>query len=369
MSRPLDPTTPAADTGPPTVSVVLPVRNEGRHLQACLERLIDQDYPRDRVEIIVVDGRSDDATHDVLERVMSRHPNVRLRVLDNPDRIVPTALNIGIRAAVGEVIVRMDGHSIPERTHLTACVRALRSSGAANVGGGMRAEGTTPFGRAVALVMRHRLSAGDARYRTGGRAGDVDTVPFGAFRRDVFDRVGLFDESMVRNQDYEFNARLRAAGERVYFDPSINFVYAPRETPGGLWRQFFQYGWWRVETIRRHPSSVRWRQLVPPIFVGTFTTALLLAPWFLTASWALVAITAAYLGTVATVSLAIARSDGTATPLNIALGFAIIHLAFGTGFLTNLLTGGRLPYRSGPPAVPRNVTSPTRADRVAQGHR
>jgi hypothetical protein len=213
---------------------VLPIRNEADHIEACLERLLRQDYPRDRLEVLVVDGASDDGTPEVVERVRANHPDADLRLLDNPQRTVPPALNIGIRAARGDVIVRMDGHAVPAPDYVAACVAALARSGAANVGGVVEAEGATPFGQAVALATQHPLGAGDAKHRIGGAAGDVDTVPFGAFRRDVFDKVGLFDESLVRNQDYEFNVRIRAAGERVHFDPRIRFAYTPRGSARAL---------------------------------------------------------------------------------------------------------------------------------------
>lgn len=336
----------------PFVSVVLPIRNEAAHIEACLERILAQDYPLDRMEVLVVDGRSDDATVDVVRHVQERHPDASLRVLDNPDRIVPPALNVGIRAARGEVVVRMDGHSVPAPDYVSACVRALSESGAANVGGAVEAVGATPFGRAVAVATGHALGAGDARYRIGGGASDVDTVAFGAFRRDVFSKTGLFDESMVRNQDYEMNVRIRAAGERVRLDPSIRFTYTPRGTVRGLAKQYFEYGWWKVETLRRHPGSLRWRQAVPAAFVAAVVLGALLAPWWGVARWGLVAALAPYAAVVAIVSARLAPTAGDAGIARIAGAFAVIHGAWGFGFLTNVLTGGRFPRPAGPARVP-----------------
>jgi len=336
----------------PFVSVVLPVRNEGRHIDTCIERLLEQDYPLDRMEIVVVDGDSNDDTRERLAALQARHPDARLRVLENPDRIVPHALNIAIRAAAGEVIVRMDGHSVPDRDYVRLCVRALAETGAANVGGVVEPVGTTPFGRAVALATQHRLGVGDAKYRTGGAPGFVDTVQFGAFRRDVFDKVGLFDESMVRNQDYELNVRIRNTGERIYLDPAIRFTYTPRGTPKALWRQYFQYGWWRVETVRRHPRSIRLRQLVPPAFVSLLLTLGLIAPWSAVAAVAFAALALTYGVTIAWVAIRMARKHHSAPPSTVALAFVILHFSWSTGFLMNLLTGGRIPYRALPPRVP-----------------
>ena len=341
----------------PLVSVVLPVRNEGPHIQPCLERLLSQDYPAAAVEILVIDGRSDDDTVDRVREVQQRHPDADLRLLDNPQRTVPHALNLGIRAARGDVIVRMDGHAVPSPDYLSTCVAALERSGAANVGGVVVARGATPFGHAVALVTQHPLGAGDARYRIGGEAGDVDTVPFGAFRRDLFRRVGLFDESLVRNQDYEFNVRVRSHGERVYFDPAIRFAYTPRGNVRSLWSQYFQYGWWKVETVRRHPRSLRWRQLLPPAFFLGTGLAAVLAPWWSPAAWALAVATVAYVGTVGAVATRIARVP--ATPVMVALAFAVIHAAWSLGFLLNAVSRGTVPFRSGPPNVPQLDLEPT----------
>lgn len=346
--------TPRPEVWRPLVSVVLPIRNEAAHIDACLERLLEQDYPAELLEFLVVDGRSQDGTREVVQRVQQRHPQVRLRLLDNPHRIVPPALNIGIRAAQGEVVVRMDGHAKPTHDYVSKCVAALARSGAANVGGVVEPVGDTPFGQAVALATRHPLGAGDARYRIGGEAADVDTVMYGAFRRDVFERVGLFDESMVRNQDYEINVRIRAEGERVHFDPAIRFAYRPRGSVRSLWSQYAQYGWWRVETVRRHPRSLRWRQLVPPVFVGGLILSALVSPWWSPAALALVAGVGAYLAIVGTVAWRLARlAQPPANPVQVFLAFAVMHFGWSLGFLLNAASGGTFPRRAGRPAVPR----------------
>ena len=342
----------------PEVSVVLPIRNEARHIEACLERLIAQDYPREHLEIIVVDGQSEDGTQDVVRRVQCRHPDVHLRLLDNPQRTVPHAMNVGIRAARGAVIVRMDGHAVPTDDYVSRCVAALSTSSAANAGGVFVAKGITPFGEAVAVATEHPIGAGDAKYRIGGVAGDADTVPYGAFRREVFETVGLYDESLVRNQDYELNVRIRGAGERIYFDPAIRCTYTPRGTVRSLWSQYFQYGWWKVETVRRHPSSLRWRQMVPPTFVASVLALGLMAPWWTLGALAFWLAIGAYLITVFAVSYRIARPR--ATPLHVLVAFGVIHGAWSLGFLLNVATNGRFPYRARAPAVPRLTAGETR---------
>jgi len=343
---------PAADAGSrPLVSVVLPIRNEADHIEACLERLIRQAYPADRLEILVVDGRSDDGTRDVVRQVQARHPDARIRLLDNPERVVPPALNAGIRAARGEVIVRMDGHSVPSDDYVARCVEVLAETGAANAGGVVEPTGATRFGEAVALATGHPLGAGDARYRIGGAPGDVDTVMLGAFRRDVFAKVGLFDESMVRDQDYEMNVRIRKAGERIRFDPRVRFRYTPRGTLRGLWQQYFEYGWWKGETWRRHRESFRWRQLVPPAFVAGMLGLTVAAPWLAAARYGWIVAAAVYLATVLAVSVRLARP-----PVGVgavAAAFGVLHVAYGLGVVLWLATAGRYPYRADSPRVPR----------------
>ena len=335
----------------PLVSVVVPVRNEAASIEACLERLLQQDYPREHVEILVVDGCSEDATRDVVEQVRARHPEASLQLLHNPRRTVPPALNLGIRAARGDVIVRMDGHALPNHDYLRACVTALKRSGAANVGGVVVAKGATRFGEAVALATQHPLGAGDAKHRIGGRAGDVDTVPFGAFRRDVFVRVGLFDESLVRNQDYEFNVRLRAAGQRIHFDPAIRFTYTPRGDIAALWSQYFQYGWWKVETVRRHPHSLRVRQMAPPALLAGFLITASAATFWTPALVALLLGFSAYLITMGAASSRVARPP--IAVFQVLIAFAVVHFSWSFGFLLNIVTRGTYPFRSGPPTVPR----------------
>jgi len=343
----------------PFVSIILPIRNEVDHIDTCIGRLLAQDYPATRMEIIVVDGASDDGTRQRVIDLAASSETVPIRVLDNPARVVPPALNIAIRAARGDLIVRMDGHTVPAVDYVSACVAASVRSGAANVGGVIEPTGLTPMGEAIAIVTSHPLGVGDARYRTGGVAGEVDTVPFGAFRRDVFERVGLFDESMVRNQDSEMNVRIRRSGASIYLDPAIRSVYTPRSDVKGLWRQYFQYGWWRVETLRRHPGSLRWRQAVPPVFVTALVVLALLGLVWPVAAVGWLLMVAAYAALVAAISIRV--RSGRATSAMVALAFASVHVAWGCGFALNTLSRGRFPYRAQPPRVPSLPPSPDAA--------
>ena len=347
----------------PDVSIVLPIRNEESFIEDCLERLLLQDYPPSHVEILVVDGQSTDATRDVVQSVIAAHPERTITLLENPRRIVPTALNIGIRAARGHVVLRMDGHTVPEPDYVTACVRALKATGAANVGGRLQPRGTTTFGRAVAVAQSHPAGAGDAKFHFASEPEYVDTVYMGAFRKDVFRHAGMFDESMVRNQDYEMNVRIRAAGGSIYLDPEIRSTYTPRGSLEALARQYFEYGWWRVVTWRRHPASLRWRQAVPAVFVLMLALLAILAPFAATARFLLAAQVVAYglfLG-LATFH-ARPRMQAADAPLGLfPLAVATIHLAWGAGFAVNLTTAGRFPFRASRPAIPEMHAEPEAA--------
>ena len=334
----------------PAVTVILPIRNEEKHIQACLETLLAQDYPADKVEILLIDGRSTDNTRATVAQVAAQHPDRRIHLLDNPQQIVPHALNIGIRAATADIIIRMDGHTVPAPNYITACVNALEATGAANVGGVIGHHSDTPFGQAVAYAQSHPLGVGGAKFRYATKGQYVDTVPFGAFRREGLEKAGLFDESLVRNQDYELNVRIRKAGGTIYLDPAIKATYTPRDTPAKLWRQYLEYGWWRVETLRRHPDSLRWRQAVPPVFVATLALLVLATLFTPAAALLLPALVLPYAGTLGVVAFTL--RDKIPGIWRFPLAIAIMHLAWSAGFWCNILSFGRYPFQAGRPHVP-----------------
>ena len=342
-----------SETRQPYISVVLPIRNEAQYIRSCIDNLLKQDYPADKVEILIVDGRSADNTRAIVQAIIQEHPDRAIKLLDNPQQIVPPALNVGVQAARGEFIIRMDGHTVPDRTYITACVDALQKTGAANVGGLIRPVGNSRFGRAVALAQSEPIGAGGAKFHYAQEPQFVDTVYMGAFRKDIFSKAGLFDESMIRNQDYEMNVRIRKAGGSIYLDPAIKSSYTPRNTPRKLWKQYFEYGWWRVQTMRRHPDSWRWRQVIPPAFVGTFMLLFVLS-FFL--PWARLLFTAQavpYLLALvyATFKVRDQVQDGLEL-LYFPVAVIILHFSWGLGFILNILSGGTYPYRAKPPRVP-----------------
>ncbi len=251
-----------ADPAWPDVDVVMPIRNEANHLETAIESVRRQTYPG-RVRIILGVGPSHDGTEAIAERLAVTSDD--LAVVANPSGKTPSALNAAIRAGAAPVVVRVDGHSELSAGYIRRAVEILRETGAFNVGGIQRPEPTTPFEQAVADATTSLLGTGGTSYRVGTTAREVDTVYLGVFDRAAIDAVGLFDEDLIRNQDYELNIRIRDAGGLVWFDPTLSVGYRPRSTWSGLARQYHEYGWWKAAVLRQHPHSLRLRQLLPPI--------------------------------------------------------------------------------------------------------
>ncbi len=246
----------------PDVDVVMPIRNEASHLTTALESVRRQAYPG-RVRIALGVGPSTDGTEALAARLAAAADD--LIVVANPSGKTPSALNAAIRAGSAPVVVRVDGHSELSAGYIRRAVEILRNTAAANVGGIQRPEPTTPFEQAVSDATTSLLGTGGASYRVGSTAGAVDTVYLGVFDRASIEQVGLFDESLIRNQDYELNIRLRDAGGTVWFDPTLSVGYTPRSTWSALARQYYEYGWWKAVVLRKHPHSLKLRQLIPPI--------------------------------------------------------------------------------------------------------
>lgn len=322
----------SADPAAPTVSVILPVRREGREFAATLTRVLEQDYPA-IVEVLVVDGMSDDETRSVVLRFAEGDGRVKL--LDNPGRIVPTAMNVGIRAAAGTVIVRVDGHTRIRPDYVSRCVAALAASRADCVGGRMDAVGDSFIGRAVAAATSGPFGVGNSHFHYSETPRTTETVYLGTWPRETLVRAGGFDEEMVRDQDDELNYRLRKAGGTVWLDPSIRSEYTPRGSLLKLWSQYLQYGVWKVRVFQKHPSMMRWRHFAPSACVLAAIAGVVLAltvPW---GRFVLAAGAAAYLLAAAVAAI---RTPASPTErLVMPVVFATIHGAYGTGFLLGLV--------------------------------
>jgi GT2 family glycosyltransferase len=263
-----------------------------------------------------------------------------VRIVDNPKKNIPSGLNIAIGAAGGEYIVRLDAHSIPYPDYIERCVAALRDELGDNVGGvwEIRPGGSHWIARVIAVAAAHPLGVGDARYRLGGFPQAVDTVPFGAFRKDLFGRIGLYDETLLTNEDYEFNVRIRQAGGQVWFDPQIRSIYFSRASLRQLLTQYWRYGFWKGRMIRRYPNTLRWRQLLPPLFIlGILSLAMF--SWFVPAlGWVFITLLGFYLLVLvmAGVWAAWTKHDGLLV-LGLPLAIGCMHFAWGGAFLWSFL--------------------------------
>ena len=324
----------------PQVSVIVPCYNERNTITSLLEALRKQTIGADQFEVVVADGISSDGTRETLQAYADEHSNFDLHLLDNPSRSIPAALNKAVDGSVGRVIVRMDAHALPRTDYLERCLEVLRETGAANVGGvwEIRPLGQGWLARGIAAAAAHFLGAGDARYRTGGSAGEVDTVPFGAFPREWLERVGPFNESLLTNEDYEFNLRIRRAGGRVWFDPSIRSIYFARGSLHSLARQYTRYGYWKAQMVRLYPSSIRWRQIASPLFVLSVFVLLIggvVWYWFWVVLVGILVIYGAVL-TVAGILQAAVRRDP-ALAIGVSLALLVIHLCWGAAFLWGMI--------------------------------
>jgi len=320
----------------PFVSVIMPIRNEGDFIARSLGAVLEQDYPHDCMEVLIADGMSTDQTRAVIADTAAQHPEIAVKILDNPGKIVPTGFNIALRNAAGDIIVRVDGHTVIEPDYVRQCAHLLQQTGADNVGGRMTAIGRGDFGEAAALATSSPFGVGGARFHYSDQEEWVDTVYMGAWPRAVFNRLGGFDEELVRNQDDEFNYRLRANGGKILLSPKINSRYYNRSTPRSLWRQYYQYGFWKVRVLQKHPLQMSPRQFAPPTLTATILGGAVLAPFsrVIRTLW-LLALGLYALGNLGA-SWQIARKTDERHLKLLPGVFAILHFAYGLGFLHGL---------------------------------
>jgi glycosyltransferase involved in cell wall biosynthesis len=325
----------------PFVSVIMPVRNEARFIERAVRAFLANDYPSDRIEVIVADGCSDDGTRDILGRLSNE--DHRVRMIDNPDRIAPIAMNLGIQAARGSVILVVGAHSEFADDYLRSCVEVLERTGAGCVGGYME---TLPGGdgvvaRAISLATSSPFGVGGAKFRTGGvEEREVDTVAFGAFRREVYDKVGLYNPRLVRNQDMELSSRMRRAGYTIIASPKIRFRYYNRSTFSSLRRQCYANGLWNAYTLRLVGGGLRPRHLIPAAFVaGLVVLSILAAAWGKPFAWLALAYAGFYLlcGGAAAAKTAVREHNVVLLPLT-WLAFVQMHVWYGAGTLWGFLT-------------------------------
>lgn len=307
----------------------MPVLNEERHLAEAVGSVLAQDYAGE-LEVVVAVGPSRDRTQDVAEEIAGS--DARVTVVENPTGRTPDGLNAALAVARHEVIVRMDGHGELSPGYIARAVRVMHETGAANVGGVMAAEGQTDFERAVALAMRSRLGLGSARFHVGGPAGPAETVFLGVFQRDWLRRVGGYDSTYSRAQDWEMNWRIRQLGGIVWFDPELEVTYRPRPDLAALARQYFTTGQWRRRVMTQHPASVSARYLAPPValaaVVAGSVAGLVWRPALLAPLGYAAAVTAG--------GLAMGARRGPSVAVRVPPVLATMHLAWGAGFLRGI---------------------------------
>jgi succinoglycan biosynthesis protein ExoA len=326
----------------PSVSIIVPCYNEETTIRKLLDAIYEQTYSRADLEVIIADGLSTDRTREEIAAFSDSYADLHLAVVDNPKRIIPAALNAALKEAQGEIIVRLDAHSMPYPDYVERCVENLQSGLGVNVGGvwEIRPGAETWLARAISVAAAHPLGVGDALYRHAAKPASVDTVPFGAFHREVLATIGFFDETLLTNEDYEFNARIRKSGGVIWLDPAIRSVYIARSTLGELAKQYWRYGFWKWQMLRRYPDTLRWRQGLPPLFVASLIGSALLSIFA-----SLFRILFAAEGVVYALALTAAgirsavQHKNTSLIIGLPLAISTMHISWGAGFLWSMIKG------------------------------
>ncbi len=324
------------------VSVIVPCYNEEKNISFLLEALNHQNYSQELFEIIIIDGQSIDNTLEVINSEKEKYPKLILSVITNPQKNIPAALNIGIKNSKGDIIIRMDAHSIPDPNYIKICVEDLNANFGANVGGRwiIIPGADSRMGKCISLAAGHPFGVGDAKYRYSSAPGYVDTVPYGAFYRTLVDEIGYFNEGLLANEDYEFNVRIRNSGGKIYFDPRIQTQYIARDSIKSLSKQYWRYGYWKYRMLKSYPGTLRWRQAIPPIFVTGIILMTIMAIFFPIVRIPLVSILILYILILVLGSLSIKNMKTNIFYLfGIPVAIAVMHFSWGLGFLYSLLTG------------------------------
>jgi succinoglycan biosynthesis protein ExoA len=313
----------------------MPVFNESAYIERSLGALLGQTYPADRMEIVIADGMSSDNTRELIAE-MARGTTVPIKVVDNPDQIAPSGLNRAIAETSGEIVIRVDGHCEIEPEYTSNCVALLEAGKADGVGGPIETIGETTRAQAIAMAMGSKFGVGGSAFRTvDDREMFVDTVAFPAYTREILNRAGAFNEELVRNQDDEYNYRIRKLGGKILLSPTIRSRYYSRSSLRSLWRQYFQYGYWKVRVMQMHPAQMSVRQFIPFAFVSSLLLMAVLSLVTGAALWGLAAVLISYLIANLAAAVLTARTNIAAMPL-LSLSFAILHFSYGLGFLRGL---------------------------------
>jgi len=320
----------------PKVSIIVPCYNEQATIRLLLEALRAQTFPCADMEVIISDGMSTDQTRDLIRAFQQAHADFHVSVVDNAVRNIPSALNQAIRASRGEILVRLDAHSMPIAEYVERCVAAHQADKGDNVGGvwEIRRGAETWVAEAISHAAAHPLGVGDAMYRLKASEGAVDTVQFGSFKRSLIEKIGLFDETLLANEDYEFNTRVRESGGVVWLDPSIRSIYFSRSSLSALAAQYWRYGFWKWRMLKRYPHTLRWRQALPPLFVLSLIVLSVLslagAPFY----YLFLALVILYFSVLGLAGMKMAfEKRRLLLACGLPLAIATMHLSWGAGFL------------------------------------
>lgn len=331
------------DAGERLVSVVIPVRNEEKYIVKCVESVLNQDFPKKDMELILIDGASEDQTVSIIKGFAAKYDFIRL--CENPRKTVQHALNIGIKSAVGKYVVRMDAHSEYASDYVSECVRQLEKTNAANVGGPMIARGKTRLQKVIAAAYHSPFALGGGKFHDENYEGYADTVYLGAFKRETLLRLGLYDEALPRNEDDDLNLRILENGGRVYVTPRIKSVYYPRGRYGALFRQYFEYGLWKVAVIKKHGKFARVSHLVPVLFFLFIAMFSVLSLFSGLAKLTFAVVMLLYLSLSFYFSLKSKYLSGFCDKLRLVWVHFVLHIAYGAGFFCGIFKFWNVKFR------------------------
>lgn len=341
----------------PKVTVIAPCRNEAGFIEKSIRTIFENDYPDELVELLIIDGMSTDGTREIVRKMVEQ--DKRIRLLDNPRKIVPSAMNIGIKAARGEYIIRIDCHSAFAPDYISKCIEVSQRTGADNVGGYLTTlpGADTAAANAIAKATSSKFGIGNSMFRLSGPEQEVDAVPFGTYRKALFDKIGLYDERLVRNQDIELNFRIRKNGGRIIISPEIKLSYYNRATYTGLWQQSFNNGLWNPYTLWLTGGNLALRHFIPTFFVLGLITFTVGALFWWPVKWMLAGYALLYLSAAIISSIKSTRRTKTSAIL-VLWAYIVLHIAYGLGSLWSITT---IPFRS--PSRHKKVAGKPLADR------
>lgn len=317
------------------VSIVIPCRNEEKYIGKCIESMINQSYGIENIEVLVVDGMSDDKTQEIIKSYSEKQPNVKFVI--NEKKVAPVAMNLGIKQAIGDIIIIFGAHAYMDKDYVKNSVEKLKDDAVAVVGGRIINISENNLSEAISYAMSSPFGVGNALFRYSTKEEFVDTVAFGAYKKEVFETVGLFDEEFVRNQDDELNFRVSKAGYKMLLSPSVESHYYTRGSLGKLFKQYYQYGFWKVRLIQKHKRPPAVRHLIPVMFVSGIILGCLVSIFSELLRGMFLSVLALYVVLAGVYAFKACNKKYSYIP-RIMICFLILHSSYGLGFLEGLYT-------------------------------